>query len=503
VEVVVAVLPSSVLLSGVQNDAMIRPVLTTEFTRDTLFVDGAPVHSLGHARIEIVSPATELVIGSVPSASAADVDAAVQSARRAFDTGPWAAMAVAERLEILRCAASKYRAAVDQLVPVVSAENGTPLSLATVVHSGHASATLDYFIELGATFPFEQRRSNTIVTHEPVGVVGAIVPWNFPQALLMFKLAPALVAGCSIVVKPSPETPLDALIAAEIFTEAGVPAGVINVVPAGRQAGEVLVRHPDVDKIAFTGSTAAGRRVAAMCGEDVRRCTLELGGKSAAVILEDADLDATLAGLRTASFLNSGQTCSNQTRILAPRARYEEVVAGLSDLVSSMIVGDPSAADTEVGPLAGERHRERVERYIAIGKSEGAKVSAGGGRPAGLSRGWYVEPTVFRDVDNQMQIAQEEIFGPVVAVIAYDGEEDAVRLANDSRYGLGGGVWCGDVEHGIDIARRIRTGTVRINGASSGFDAPFGGRKMSGIGRELGPEGLLAYLEPKSIPVPV
>jgi betaine-aldehyde dehydrogenase len=319
----------------------------------------------------------------------------------------------------------------------------------------------------------------------------------------MSKLAPALIAGCTIVIKPSPETPFDAFLMADILNEAGIPKGVVSVIPAGREVGEHLVRHPGVDKIAFTGSTAAGRRIASICGEQLKRVSLELGGKSAAIILDDADLAATVQGLKFASLMNNGQACVAQTRILASRNRHDEVVEALSEMVGALAVGDPQNEATEVGPLVAERQQERVEKYIALGQEEGAKVSVGGsGRPSGLEKGWYVKPTVFSSVDNSMRIAREEIFGPVLAVIPYDDPEDAVRLANDSEYGLAGSVWTSDVDHGLEIARRVRAGTYGVNQYTMDFVAPFGGYKASGIGREFGIEGLTHYIELKSIVPP-
>jgi betaine-aldehyde dehydrogenase len=345
--------------------------------------------------------------------------------------------------------------------------------------------------------------SEMIVRREPVGVVGAIVPWNVPQFVTMSKLAPALIAGCAIVIKPSPETPLDAFKLAELLDEAGIPKGVVSIIPAGREVGEHLVRHPGVDKIAFTGSTAAGRRIAGICGEQLKRCTLELGGKSAAIVLDDADLEQTVAGLKFASLMNNGQACVAQTRILASRDRYDDVVDAIGGMMGALAVGDPHDAATEVGPLVAERQQERVEKYIALGQEEGAKVEVGGnGRPAGQEKGWYVKPTLFTGVDNSMRIAQEEIFGPVLAVIPYDDPDDAVRIANDSDYGLAGSVWTADVEAGLDIARRVRTGTYGVNQYTMDFMAPFGGYKGSGIGREFGREGLEHYLELKSIAPP-
>jgi aldehyde dehydrogenase (NAD+) len=315
----------------------------------------------------------------------------------------------------------------------------------------------------------------------------------------MFKIAPALAAGCTIVLKPSPETALDSYIFGDAANEAGLPPGVLNIVLAGREAGASLVSHPNVDKVAFTGSTAAGRIIGAECGRLIRRCTLELGGKSAAIFLDDGDIATLLAGLGNASFMNNSQTCTTQSRILAPRSRYDEVVEAVASFASGLTVGNPLDPATTCGPMASETHLQRVLGYIEVGRNSSARLITGGGRPADQDRGWFVEPTVFADVDNNDQLAREEVFGPVMAVIPYDGDDEAVRIANDSNYGLGGSVWSADEERGLNVARRVRTGTVGVNYYDIDLGAPFGGMKDSGIGRELGPEALNNYLEYKSI----
>ena len=392
-----------------------------------------------------------------------------------------------------------------EMAEVITEEMGSPITFSNLVQSPAPWMMLNAFLEIAAEYPWEELRpgafgSDVMVRSEPVGVVGAIVPWNVPQFVTIPKLAPALLAGCTIVIKPSPEAPLDGLFMAELLERAGVPKGVVSVVPGGREVGEHLVRHSGVDKIAFTGSTAAGRRIASICGEQLKRFSLELGGKSAAIILDDADLDTTVEGLKFASLLNSGQTCIAQTRILASRKRYDEVVDALASMVESLAVGDPNDPGTVVGPLAAERQQERVQKYIALGQEEGARIVAGGnGRPVGLDKGWYVRPTVFANVDIRMRIAREEIFGPVLTVIPYDNVDDAIRIANDSDYGLAGSVWTAEVDRGFDVARRVRTGTFGINQYLSDFNAPFGGFKGSGMGREFGREGLQQYIEFKSI----
>jgi geranial dehydrogenase len=338
----------------------------------------------------------------------------------------------------------------------------------------------------------------TLVERSPIGVVAAIVPWNFPVTLALSKIAPAMAAGCTVVIKPSPGTILDSYILAEAALEAGVPAGVLNWVAADRAVGAYLVSHPGIDKIAFTGSTGAGRIIARTCGELLRPVSLELGGKSAAIILEDADLGVFLQGIPMASMLNNGQACYNGTRILAPASRYGEVVAAVAGMVSSLSVGDAMDPATQVGPMASEAHRDRVESYITKGRGE-ARLVAGGGRPRGLNQGWFVEPTVFADVDNSSVIAQEEIFGPVLSIISYHNDADAVRIANDSTFGLGGSVWSRDSERALGIARRVHTGTVGINGYMPSLGSPFGGVKDSGLGREFGPEAVSGYQQLKSI----
>ncbi|RIK93013.1 MAG: aldehyde dehydrogenase, partial [Proteobacteria bacterium] len=471
--------------------------------RDTLYIGGNHEKPATGATFDVVSPFTEEVIARVPEASKADVDRAVAAARQAFDAGPWPRTSPAERADVLDrlLAALQKRAA--EIASTITAEMGCPMGFS---HAGQVFAThmvLDYYAKLARSFPFEEKRDamigSALVRQEPVGVAAAIVPWNVPLFTTVLKLAPALAAGCTIVVKPSPETPLDAYLLADALDEAGVPAGVVSIVAAGREVGEHLVTHPGVDKVAFTGSTAAGRRIAALCGERLRRVTLELGGKSAAIVLDDADLDAVIPQIVGAGTMNNGQACVAQTRILLPRARYREGVDALAAAVAKLRVGDPAEMTTEIGPLVAARQRDRVLGYVDKGRSEGARCVVGGGRPAAFAKGWFVEPTLFADVDNRMAIAQEEIFGPVLCAIPYDGEADALRIANDSEYGLSGSVWTGDPARGLDVARRVRTGTYNVNYFMMAMSGPFGGFKASGLGRELGPEGLRAYLEPKTI----
>jgi betaine-aldehyde dehydrogenase len=472
--------------------------------KDKLFIGGGWVAPESSATVDVVNAATEEVMGRVPDGTRADMDRAVAAAREAFDSGPWPRMDPAERADVMARLSAAIQGRYQEIAETITRENGSPISFSVMGQVFAATMVLDYYTGVARSYEFEEARQGVLgpilVRREPVGVVAGIVPWNVPLFVTMLKLAPALASGCTLVVKPAPETPLDAYQLAECLEQAGLPAGVVNIVMADREVGEYLVTHPGIDKVSFTGSTAAGRRIGALCGERLRRCTLELGGKSAAIILDDADLDATIAGLYVPnSLMNNGQACVAQTRILASRSRYDEVVEALVETTRGLKVGDPLDSDTAVGPLVAERQRARVEGYVAKGQTEGAKIAIGGSRPADLERGWYVEPTVFVGVDNKMTISQEEIFGPVVVVIPYDGIDDAVRIANDSPYGLAGSVWSRDQRTALDVARRIRTGTMGINGLGMDFGGPFGGFKDSGIGRELGPEGLQGYLESKNI----
>ena len=479
-----------------------RPISADALDRDSFYIDGRWARPATGDVIEVVSPHTEQVVARVPEGRPADIDAAVAAARRAFDEGPWPRTSPAERIEVVQRLSHLYAARLGDMAELITVEMGSPTSFANLAQSPAPWMQIEAFIAIARDFPWEAARpgvlgSEVLVRHEPVGVVAAIPPWNVPQFTLVSKVVPALLAGCTVVAKPAPESPLDAYLLAELLDEAGVPPGVVNIVAGGRETGAHLVAHPGIDKVAFTGSTAAGRTIGAKCGEQLKRCSLELGGKSAAIVLDDADLTATMEGLRFTSFMNSGQACVAQTRVLAPRSRYAEVVDALAQTAASMPVGDPA------DPMVARRQQERVTSYIEIGLGEGARVVTGGtGMPEGLDRGWYVRPTVFADVDNRMRIAQEEIFGPVVSVIAYDGVDEAVRIANDSDYGLAGTVWTADVAAGLDVARQVRTGTYGVNTYTMDFAAPFGGFKASGLGREFGPEGMAQYTEVKSVYTP-
>jgi acyl-CoA reductase-like NAD-dependent aldehyde dehydrogenase len=473
--------------------------------RARLYVGGT-WRTPGADAIEVVSPHTGEVMGRAAGAGPEDVDAAVAAARAAFDDGPWPRLAPAERVEAVRRIAALYNDRRREMAALITAEMGAPISFSKFAQATLPMILLQAVADIAEGYAWEERRrghfgADLVVRHEPVGVVAAIVPWNMPQFLIAGKLGPALLAGCPIVLKPAAETPLDALLLAEVVDEAGLPPGVVSVLPGGREVGEALVRHPGVDKVAFTGSTAAGRQVAAAAGAGLKRVSLELGGKSAAIVLDDAEPGAVAQGVKLAALMNSGQACVAQTRVLVPASRQDEFVDALAAMVAETVVGDPTDPATEVGPLVAERQQQRVLGYIDAGERAGARLVVGGTKPPdGLDRGWYVRPTLFAGVDNAMTIAREEIFGPVVSVIPYEGDDDAVRLANDSDYGLSGSVWTGDGARGLDVARRVRAGTFGVNEPYSMDPAgPFGGMKASGMGRELGREGLEGYLDTKAI----
>ncbi|WP_431954106.1 aldehyde dehydrogenase [Nocardia lijiangensis] len=474
---------------------------------DSLFIGGRWTAPAGTERLQVISPATVEPVGSVPVVERADVDAAVAAARHAFDHGPWPSTPPLERAAVLTRAARLIEQRSADLLATLTAEMGAPQMIALTLNQIPATAALDAYAALAQTFPWEETRvggfGTTRVTREPRGVVAAITAWNVPLFLAVNKLAPALLAGCTVVLKPAPLTPLTANMVADIFTEAGLPEGVLSVLPADADVAEYLVSHPGVDKLTFTGSTAVGRKIGAIATGQLKSVSLELGGKSAAILLPDMDIAASIPVLAFSGLMNSGQGCVAQTRILAPRSRYDEILDALVEYVRTQKTGDPTDPAVAYGPLISERQRERVEGYIAKGKAEGARLVLGGGRPADLDRGWFVEPTIFADVDNKSTIAQEEIFGPVLSVIPYETEDEAVAIANDSAYGLAGSVWTTDIEHGAQIAARVRTGTYAINWYAFDPTSPFGGYKNSGLGRENGPEGLDAFCEQKSLLMPL
>ncbi|AZG46633.1 aldehyde dehydrogenase [Gordonia insulae] len=463
------------------------------------YIDGGWKRPATSEMIAVNSPTTEQAIGSVPAASTADIDNAVAAARRAFDDPDgWSTWHPKQRAEALDRFASELELRAAETARRVSIQNGMPIWLAEQFEGGFPAVLLRYFSQMMVDSPAIDERPGMLggtarVTRHPIGVVGAVVPWNVPQAISFLKLAPALAAGCTVVLKPAEETVLDAFLMAEAAAASGLPAGVLNVVPGGRDVGAYLVEHPGIDKVSFTGSTAAGRKIAEACGRLLRPVTLELGGKSAAILLDDVDLNASLESLFGVTFLNNGQICWLNTRVLAPQSRYGEVVDTLTDLAKSLKIGDPLDPATKIGPLVSARQRERVEGYIAKGKSEGARLTTGGGRPADLDTGFFIEPTIFADLDNDATISREEIFGPVLSVIPFADEAEALAIANDSEYGLGGSVWSSDIERAADMASKVKSGTVGVNHYSNDPVAPFGGIKSSGMGRELGPEGLHTF----------
>ena len=471
---------------------------------DRFFIGGAWVVPSSDSMITVTDSATEERFFSVAEAQAADVDRAVGSARQAFDAGPWPRMSHGERADYLRAIATALRKRGEEVGDIWPRESGVLHGIAKHAAEG-AARTFEYYASLVDSFPFEEEAQPTaggefgLVVREPVGVVGAIIPWNAPMGLISNKVAPALLAGCTEVLKSSPEAPGEGYVLAEIAEEVGLPPGVLNVVTADREVSELLVRDPRVDKITFTGSTAAGRRIASICGERIARCTLELGGKSAAVILDDIDLETVAQTISGAECLLSGQVCSSLTRIVVPRHRHDALLEALSSTFSKVRVGDPFDPSTQMGPLASERQRDRVLGYIHKGVQEGATLATGGRRPDHLERGWFVEPTVFGNVDNGSTIAREEIFGPVLSVIPAEDERDAVRVANDTIYGLNASVFTDDVERARAVAGELRSGTVGHNAFRTDFGIAFGGFKQSGIGREGGIEGLYPFLETKTV----
>ncbi|TYL44878.1 aldehyde dehydrogenase [Nocardioides sp. BGMRC 2183] len=476
----------------------------TKVWHEKLFIGGQWVAPSTDQRIEIVSPVTEEVLGSVPEAATADIDKAVAAARKAFDEGPWPRMSPAERGDVMRRIGKEVQARFDEMIPSFTEEIGAPLAISQAFHD-NARKMWEDAATLHERATFEEDREweggRGKLVREPVGVVATIIPWNGPVATASLKIAPALAAGCTVILKPAPEGPSSTLMLAEALEAAGLPEGVVSVLPAGRETGEYLVSHPGVDKVSFTGSTAAGRKIMSLCGDRIARVTLELGGKSAAIIADDIPLDEVLPSLAPAGFISSGQVCAALTRILVPRERQQELLDALVPIYEGLPVGDPRVEGTVLGPVAAERQRDRVESYIEIGKEEGARIATGGERPA-MDKGWYVQPTIFADVRTDMRIAQEEIFGPVVSVIPFDSIDEAVEIANGTDYGLSGAVYAKDTEIAEAIARRVRTGQIGINGWDMCVTQPFGGYKQSGLGREGNVEGLGAFLETKLIQFP-
>ena len=471
---------------------------------DCLFIGGAWVPPALGGRITVVSAHSEAVLASVAEATEADADAAVAAARKAFDHGPWPRLSPGQRAAWLQRLHAALEARVPELVRAWIDHIGALATVSPHVIGGGMS-TLQAIIDHAETYPFVEARApfdghgEALIVREPVGVAVAIVPWNNPFGIMISKVAAALLAGCTVIMKPSPETPIEAYIIAEAAEAIGLPAGVLNLIPSHRPAADHLVRNPGVDKVSLTGSTIAGKRVAAVCGERLARCTLELGGKSAAIILDDYDLAAAARMLTSTIIMSAGQVCATLSRVIVSRPRHDDLVEAIRAEMAGVRIGSPFDPETQLGPLALERQRARVLDYIGIGVAEGARLAFGGGRPSHLARGYYVEPTLFAGVDSAMRIAQEEIFGPVLSVLPVDDEADAIRAANDSDFGLYGAVFTNDRDAAYRVARAMRTGTVTHNIFRFDPSLPFGGFKQSGIGREGGTEAIGSYTELKSI----
>lgn len=467
----------------------------------SFYIDGEMRPSAGDAWRDMIAPSTGAVFARIAIATAEDVNIAVAAARRAFDDGSWSDLAVERRVEVLLRAADILEGQIDEIAEIQAMEVGTPI-LAGRIIARQAIDRIRDNCTIALTTPAVEHREGAwdyLLRREPVGVVAAVAPWNGGYYLTCAKSSAALVAGCTVIDKPAVEAPFSAMYFAQALARAGIPKGVFNLIPADREVGEILVSHPCVDMVSFTGSTLAGRKIAATCGSQLKRTVLELGGKSAAIVLEDADLQTLATAVASGTFFQSGQVCVSLTRVLAPRSRYDAVVDALVAEAGRWQVGDPLDPMVMVGPLASERQRDRVEGYIRLGIEEGADLVVGGKRPAHMERGFYCEATVFRDVSNDMRIAREEIFGPVVCVIAYDTEEEAIRIANDSDFGLHGAVFTADEDRALAIAARIRTGTFTINGFTMNMDAPLGGVKASGIGTMNAAEGLNEYRVLKTV----
>ncbi|HEY8516317.1 MAG TPA: aldehyde dehydrogenase family protein [Candidatus Binatia bacterium] len=466
---------------------------------DKIYIDGAWVPSTGKGKIEVICASTEEVCGSIPDGTPEDVDRAVKAARAAFEG--WSQTPVDKRVEYLQKLQAGIFGRMQEIAEVIATEVGMPLKLSSMIQVGLPGTVMGSYADILKNYVFEEQIGSSLVVKEPVGVVGCITPWNYPLHQIVAKVAPAIAAGCTVVVKPSEIAPLNAFILAEIVDSVGLPKGVFNLVSGtGPVVGEAIAKHPDVDMVSFTGSTRAGKRVSELAAQTVKRVALELGGKSANIILDDADFEKAVTQGVSACYMNSGQTCSAHTRMLVPKNRLEEATRIAVKAAESYTVGDPFSDDTKLGPLISAQQRERVRNYIKKGIEEGATLATGGAEPPpGLDKGYYVRPTVFTNVKPGMTIEQEEIFGPVLSIIPYEDEDDAVRIANDTIYGLAGGVWSKDPERAKRVARRMRTGQVDINGGNFNPLAPFGGFKQSGRGRELGKYGLEEYLEIKSL----
>ncbi|MGZ3673615.1 MAG: aldehyde dehydrogenase family protein [Ktedonobacterales bacterium] len=471
--------------------------------RDAIFVGGRWISSTSTKTTDVINATTEEVMGRIPEGTPEDVDKAVKAAKAAFSA--WSQTPVKERAQYLRQIADILKEQTPEVARVIAQEMGMPYRLAQIIQVGLPTTTFASMPQLLEEMVFEEQIGTTLVVREPVGVVGCITPWNYPLHQIAAKVAPALAAGCTVVLKPSEVAPLNAFLLAEIIEKAGLPAGVFNLVSGkGTVVGEAIVSHPDVDMVSFTGSTRAGRRVSELASQTIKAVALELGGKSPNIILDDADFEKAVADGVNKCFLNSGQTCSALTRMIVPRSRLAEVEEQARRAAETYTPGDPFEKATRLGPLVSDAQRERVRNYIRKGIEEGAKLVTGGVEPPdGVEKGYFVRPTIFSEVSTAMTIAQEEIFGPVLTLLPYEDEEDAIRIANDTVYGLAGGVWSGDIAHAERVARRLRTGQVEINGAPFNPLAPFGGYKQSGNGRELGKYGIEEFLEIKAMMLPV
>lgn len=488
----------------------------------SFFIDGTWQAAESAQSFDVISPRSEQRVGRVPAASRADIDSAVSAARRAFDEGPWPRMSPAERADCLNKIAQGIEKRQSEIAPIVSEELGCSLMLSKLYQVVAPVLSFNYFAEVGRTLELEEVRisnltpfagtdqgddmspmeGNSLVVREPRGVVASFPAYNFAFAAIGQKVAPALIAGCTVVIKVPEPTPLATFVYGEIFAEAGLPPGVVNIVAAGPEESAYLVEHPDVDMVSFTGSDAVGSKIGAACGALIRPYVLELGGKSAAIVLEDAKMEDVLPVLVGSSVgTNSGQVCIAQTRFIVPAEQYDMYAEALAQAFSSLKIGDPMEPDTVVGPLVTAQHRDRVEELVESARREGATIAAGGRRPADQPVGWYYEPTLITNATNDMRVAQEEVFGPVVVLIPHHGEDDAIRIANDSAYGLSGSVFTADDARGFEVARRVRTGTFSVNGFAADLGSPFGGYNRSGIGREHGPTAVEEYLQSRTISI--
>jgi acyl-CoA reductase-like NAD-dependent aldehyde dehydrogenase len=473
---------------------------------DSLFIGGEWVAPSTDEKLAVISPFTEQTIATIPMGVEADIDRAVAAAREAFDHGPWPRMSLTERSEVMRRLSAEMQANERVMAELVSTEMGTPIQHSVPIQAQRARLIVDQMIELAQSYPFEEIRQapsgRALIHRRPTGVLGAIVPWNAPHLITIMKLAPALLAGCTVVVKSAPDAPLNQYLFAEMAQRAGLPAGVLNIVSGDRPASEHLVAHPGVDTISFTGSTGVGKSIASVCANLLRPVTLELGGKSAAVLLDDVEVDQVIDTVLHGALRSNGEVCTAKTRLILPRSISGRFVDALTAKVAALKIGDPLDPETYVGPLVSSLHRDRVEGMIAAAVREGAVPVIGGGRPQGMDTGWFVEPTVFTGVTPSMYIAQEEVFGPVISVLEYDTEDEALAIANDSRYGLSGAVYSADPIRATRFATQMETGMTEVNGLPAGLAAPFGGVKDSGLGHELGLEGFDEFVKINSIGIP-